>query len=58
MRFQARVAEDAIAAFALLTVFVAGLIDRRDRTVARMGYDSLVAILLYAGGLAVLYQLK
>lgn len=48
----------ALLALALTAVFVAGLVDRRDRTIARMGYDSLVAILVYAGGLAVLYRLR
>jgi hypothetical protein len=35
-----------------------GLIGRGDRTVLRMGYDSLSAFLLYGAGVAVLYSLK
>jgi cation:H+ antiporter len=34
------------------------MIERRDRTVLRMGYDSLAAIVFYAAGVAVLYQLR
>jgi cation:H+ antiporter len=54
----------AFAAFAallagLLTlVFVVGALERRDRTVLRMGYDSLAATVLYVAGIAVLYQLR
>jgi cation:H+ antiporter len=54
----------AFAAFAallagLLTlVFVVGALERRDRTVLRMGYDSLAAIVVYLAGIAVLYQLR
>ena len=51
---------EAVAALlgVLLTgVFVLGLLERKDRTVARMGYDSLSAIALYVFGLAILYAL-
>lgn len=48
----------ALLALVLTAVFLAGLIERRDRTVVRMGFDSLVAIGLYAGGLFVLYRLR
>ena len=46
-----------LAAF-LTLLFVVGMVERRDRTVLRMGLDSLAAIACYAGGLAVLYHLK
>lgn len=42
----------------LAAVFVIGLLERDDRTVLRMGYDSLVAILAFAGGLVLLFQLS
>lgn len=45
----------ALLALVLTAVFVAGMIERRDRTVARMGIDSLVALLVYAAGLSLLY---
>lgn len=48
----------ALVALVLTAVFLAGLIERRDRTVARMGFDSLAAIAIYIGGLFVLYRLK
>ena len=48
---------------ALLTVvltglFMIGLIERRDRTVLRMGVDSLAVLLVYVAGLAMLYTLR
>jgi cation:H+ antiporter len=52
------------AAFAALlgvlvsALFLIGLIERRDRTVLRMGYDSLAVLCVYLGGVAVLYTLK
>ena len=48
----------ALLAIVLTAVFLVGMIERRDRTVFRMGIDSLIAIACYAGGLAVLYQLR
>ena len=34
------------------------MIERRDKTVLRMGIDSLLVVGVYVGGVAVLYQLK
>jgi cation:H+ antiporter len=48
----------ALLAIVLTALFLAGMIERRDRTVLRMGWDSLGAIAVYLGGLVVLYQLK
>jgi len=48
----------ALLAVVLTTLFLAGMIERRDRTVFRMGIDSLAALLCYAGGIVVLYQLR
>lgn len=42
----------------LAAIFLVGLIERRDRTVARMGIDSLVVAVVYFGGLFLLYQLR
>lgn len=47
----------ALLGLLLTGVFVLGLLERRDRTVLRMGYDSVAALLLYATGLVVLYPL-
>lgn len=44
---------------ALLTsVFLIGLAERRDRTIGRMGIDSVLVLLFYSGGLALLYTLR
>lgn len=48
----------ALLAMALTALFLAGMIERRDRTVLRMGVDSLAAIGCYAGGITVLYHLR
>lgn len=47
----------AMLALLLTGVFVIGLIERRDRTVFRMGLDSIVAICVYFGGMAMLISL-
>jgi cation:H+ antiporter len=39
-------------------IYLAGLIERRDRVVLRMGVDSLLGLLVYLGGLALLYRLR
>lgn len=40
---------------ALLTgIYVVGLLERRDRTILRMGYDSLTALIVFAIGIALL----
>lgn len=48
----------ALLAIVLTALYLAGMIERRDRTALRMGYDSLAAIGAYGGGLLVLYQLR
>jgi cation:H+ antiporter len=48
----------ALLAIVLTAIFLAGMLERRDRTVLGMGMDSLAAVATYLGGLAVLYQLK
>ncbi len=44
----------ALLGIVLTAIYVVGLLDRRNRTFLRMGYDSLVAIVVYVVGLAVL----
>jgi cation:H+ antiporter len=48
----------ALLAIVLTALYLAGMIERRDRTVLRMGYDSLAALGAYGAGLVVLYQLR
>ena len=47
----------AMIAILLTGAFVVGLLDRRRRAVLRMGYDSIGALLLFAGGVALLARL-
>lgn len=52
---------EALAAMIGITVtaiFLAGLSERRDRTVFGMGYDSLAVMLVYGAGLVGLYVLR
>jgi cation:H+ antiporter len=39
-------------------LFLMGLAERRDRTIWRMGIDSAAVLVVYTGGLAILYTLK
>jgi cation:H+ antiporter len=39
-------------------IFIVGLLERRDRTILRMGYDSLAAIAVFFGGLVLLYFMQ
>nr|WP_238344338.1 hypothetical protein [Ramlibacter lithotrophicus] len=48
----------AVTAALLVCIYLVGLIERRDRTIARMGIDSLAVLLAYAGSLAILYHLR
>lgn len=48
----------AAMGIAVTAIYLAGLVERRDRTVLRMGIDSVVVIGLYAVTLAVLYALR
>lgn len=45
----------ALLGATLTGVFLVGLLERRNPTVLRMGYDSLAVMLLFAGGLVLLY---
>lgn len=48
----------SLLGIALASIYLVGLIERRDRTVARMGIDSFAVLLCYIGGLFILYQLR
>jgi cation:H+ antiporter len=43
---------------ALTAVYLAGLIERRNYAIFRMGVDSLLVLVLYIAGLLVLFQLR
>jgi cation:H+ antiporter len=48
----------ALLALMLTTVYLIGLLERRDRTFLRMGIDSVAVIGIYAVGLIVLHGLR
>jgi cation:H+ antiporter len=48
----------ALLAIVLTALYVVGMIERRDRTILRMGFDSLAAVCIYAAGVALLYHLR
>jgi len=39
-------------------IYLIGMLERRDRTVLRMGIDSAVVLAIYLGSLVILYQLR
>jgi cation:H+ antiporter len=47
-----------LLAILVTALFVAGLAERRDRTVLRMGIDSIAVLVCYVGGVAILYTLR
>lgn len=46
------------AGIVLTAVYLMGLIERKDRTILGLGYDSFAVLVLYAGSLAVMYLLR
>lgn len=48
----------ALLGIVLTSIFLVGLIERRDRVFLRMGYDSIAVLLAYAAGLFVLYTVR
>lgn len=48
----------ALLGAVLIGVFLIGLLERRNPTVMKMGWDSLAVMILFAGGLAVLYAVE
>lgn len=47
-----------ILSIALNAIYVAGIAERRNRTILRMGIDSVAALALYAAGLALLFSIR
>jgi cation:H+ antiporter len=48
----------SLLALLMTALFLIGLLERRNRTVLRMGMDSLLAIVAYLGGVWVLHGLS
>lgn len=48
----------ALLGLVLIGVFQVGLLERRDSTVLRMGYDSLAVLVLFAGGVGLLFLVR
>lgn len=48
----------ALLGIMVTVVFLAGLIERRDRAFLRMGVDSIIVLIIYLGGLSVLLTLR
>jgi cation:H+ antiporter len=48
----------AALAAALTSIYLWGMLERRDQTVLRMGVDSAAVLVLYACGLVVLFLLR
>lgn len=48
----------ALLGIAVTSLFMAGLAERRDRTVWRMGIDSIAVLVVYSVGLVLLYSLR
>jgi cation:H+ antiporter len=48
----------ALLAVILTAIYLTGMLERRDRTLLRMGYDSIAVVLAYAAGLVLLYALR
>jgi cation:H+ antiporter len=45
----------ALLALVLTSIYLAGMLERRDRTFLRMGFDSIAVVLTYCAGLVLLY---
>ena len=48
----------ALLSIVVTALFVAGLAERRDQTLWRMGIDSIAVLIAYAGGVILLYTLR
>lgn len=48
----------ALLSIVVTALFVAGLAERRDQTLWRMGIDSIAVLIAYAGGVLLLYTLR
>ncbi|MBU1209979.1 MAG: hypothetical protein KJ587_01750 [Alphaproteobacteria bacterium] len=48
----------AVLGILVTALFLVGLAERRDRTLLRMGWDSVAVLVAYLGGLAILFTLR
>lgn len=48
----------ALLGAVLTAVYLMGLLERKDRTIFGMGFDSVAVLFIYAGGLALLYAVS
>jgi cation:H+ antiporter len=48
----------ALLALAMTAIYLVGMLERRDRTLLRMGWDSIAVLLAYSGGVVVLHGLR
>lgn len=48
----------ALLGVAVTGIFLIGIIERRDRTIGRMGVDSAAVLVTYAGGLVLLFSMR
>ena len=48
----------ALLGVACTTVYLAGILERRDKTFLRLGLDSMIVLLVYAGGVVLLYTIR
>jgi cation:H+ antiporter len=48
----------ALLGLILVGIFLVGLLERRDRVILRAGYDSAAVILLFLGGVGLLYAIR
>lgn len=48
----------ALLGIACTTIYLAGILERRDKTFLRLGMDSLLVLAVYGGGVALLYAIR
>jgi cation:H+ antiporter len=48
----------ALMGIVMTGILLLGLLERRDRTILKMGYDSAAMLVVFAGGLVLLYRLS
>lgn len=48
----------ALIGIVVSALFVTGIAERRDRTIWRMGIDSIAVLIVYAGGLVILFYIR
>lgn len=48
----------ALLCILMAMIYLIGLVERNNRTIARFGVDSLVILAVYAGGMVLLFQLR